>query len=791
MTALKEQTREEVVEPGPVRTYRARRPWPIVFLVLVISVSLVNDVTVPWLSPIAGFWLILALPVHMLCMKVKWGTPSVGERVAYSVAAVLALLMSGGLLINTILPPLGVEHPLSRGPVLVVVDVIAIALTLWRPLHWRPLDVRSIAEQLRRSDWWLMGIGALVILMVVMGANRLNNGRGGGMTLAALVAAAALLVLLFACRKRLNPATIPVGVYFVGLAMVLMTSLRGWLITGHDIQREFRVFQLTSVNNDWEMSRFQDAYNACLSITILPTMLQRIIDVSDPYVYKAIVQVLFAICPVMVYQITRRFGGTSVGLLAAVYFMSFPTYFTDMPFLIRQEIAFIFVGAIILMTTNPVLSLRSRRAWIAVFSVGMVLAHYSTTYVMCGILIASWLGQRIAPFAARGLARLRRSRRPRRIPVGAAARPVLGLLSIGILLGCTFFWNSVVTHTSGGLSRTLTRAVESVIGSSDVASSSDVKYSLFSLAQPSEQERINLYSQAADRDIRTGDSDDYYSHSVVDQYPTPAVAAAELPLTAVGRVLESAGISVSWLNGVLRQGTAKLIQLFVLVGLAAALLGSRRLSVSREYYALGWASLIVVFLQVLLPGISVDYGVLRAFQQSLFMFAPFLALGSVVIFARFPADWKRRSAFGFSMVFFLSLTGVIPQVLGGYPPQLHLNNSGRYFDIYYVHPEETAAISWLQRAASNDALRGVQSEVQTDRYTFTRISAYSGINSWNDIYPSMVRKNSYVFLGYGATHRSESTISYEGDLITYEYPLRFLQRVKSKVYASSGAQIYR
>ena len=78
----------------------------------------------------------------------------------------------------------------------------------------------------------------------------------------------------------------------MSLALLLMTSLRGWYVTGHDVQTEYLVFELTKQLSRWKVSTFPDAYNACLSITILPTMILRWTRVGDPYVFKVLFQVL-------------------------------------------------------------------------------------------------------------------------------------------------------------------------------------------------------------------------------------------------------------------------------------------------------------------------------------------------------------------------------------------------------------------------------------------------------------------------------------------------------------------
>ena len=95
------------------------------------------------------------------------------------------------------------------------------------------------------------------------------------MTLAVLVVAAVLIVLLFAWRDTVHESSIVITIYLIALALLLMTSLRGWFVTGHDIQREFRVFELAADGGIWRIDAFQDAYNACMSVTILPTLIER------------------------------------------------------------------------------------------------------------------------------------------------------------------------------------------------------------------------------------------------------------------------------------------------------------------------------------------------------------------------------------------------------------------------------------------------------------------------------------------------------------------------------------
>jgi uncharacterized membrane protein len=629
----------------------------------------------------------------------------------------------------------------------------------------------------------------LLVFGAVTGAIRLNNGASGTTTALMLVLAALVVVALIRWRWQVHPTTILVTIYLFSLALLLMTSLRGWDITGHDIQREFHVFELTSVNGNWDIARFRDAYNACLSITILPTMTAAMSGVPNAYVFKLLFQLVFALCPVLVYVIARRFGSTMVALLSAVYFASFPTYFTDMPFLCRQEMAYVFLGAALLVITNQRWNIRRRRVWFGMLSVGVMLSHYSTTYVLIVILVIAWV--------ARSLARLASWIRTYRQPElkRCDRQPaVLGLANIALLIMLTAFWIGPATHTGGQLEETATRLVNAATGTPGDEKSSDVSYYLFSANRPSAAKRLAKY---ADKTIKeTADeraAGIYYPMSTIERYPTPVVAAHDLQLTFAGRTFQRGlGINVTVLNFTVRQGIAKLLQVFVCLGVLMVLLGrAPGLRISREFFFLGLASLLVVLSQVLLPAVSVDYGLLRAFHQSLFVLAPFLAVGSIQMFGWLGRRLATAVAAGITVVFFLSLTGVLPQALGGYPAQLHLNNSGQYYDLYYIHPQERAAISWFQDRIATEGRGNIQSEVTTDRYTFSHVQEYSGIRSVDDIYPTLVRRHAYVFLGSTNVRQEQTTVFFEGDLITYRYPTSFLDEAKNLIYSNGGAAIYR
>jgi uncharacterized membrane protein len=775
--------------------------------VIACNLLIIAPIRVPVVDVLAGVWLAVLLPTGLVGRRVKWHTPDAFERVVCSLTAWLLTIMSVGLISNTVLPVIGVDRPLSEVSVLVQIDAVLVAVALL----WRARLTPLLPRQVRLFEWprrdkIVLGGSLVAVPLSIVGAIRLNNGAGNEVTLIMLVLVATVLMLLLVWSKDLRSQTINATIYLIGAALLLMTSLRGWYAVGHDIQRELRVFELTSVHQQWDIARDRDAYNSCLSITILPTMLGQLTHLRDVYVFKVLYQLFFALCPVLVYRFShrvgskaaallgtgtsRRIGSRGVALLGTLYFVAFPTYFTDMPFMNRQEIAFLFLGVILLVATNEDMPLRTKRAWIALFSVGLVLSHYSTTYVFCAMVFISALS----------LAILQAGRPPLRhpaSPVGhyvgrSSIKPVIGATNVAFLVGVTFLWNAGITQTTGGLQRTLRQVVLTVQGAAPDSKSSDVGYSLLGAPPPNPAQQLRDFAAESRTKTAAGRRQGvYYSDAVLRRYPAPVAYTRDLPLTSFGRTLERAHVNVNRVNIVIRQWSAKLLQLFICIGLVVGLLfAGPRLRPTPEVQALAIASFAIIVVQTIMPILSVEYGVLRSFEQALMVLAPFLAAGSITFF-----QWlvgralALRAAVVYAVVFFLSLTGVVPQLLGEYPPQLHLNNEGLYYDLYYLNPQELVGVEWLhlQRQRANS----VQAAVSTDPYTFARTAVYSHWDSHEEIYPILLRRDGYVFVGSTIIRKGLSTIDDNGDLITYRYPIGLLDSTRNLIYDNGDVRVYR
>jgi uncharacterized membrane protein len=758
-------------------------------LALAVNVMVFANVHLPIARPVLGFWFLVVLPAYLLYTSSAWRRCGLQERLGYSVGSVLLVLMAAGLVINEVLPLAGVRRPLDPGPIIIVSDLINLSLYVYRSRYPDTIRPRINFAEFSKQEFRLLVAAALTVVLAVFGANNLNNGASGNITLIALAIVALIGVFSVRWLRSTRESVMSAVIYLVSLGLLLTTSLRGWDITGHDVQQEYLVFQLTEVHGHWSMAYFQDAYNACLSITILPTELGQIINVDSPYIYKLFFQLLFALCPVLVYALARRYFNRGFSTLAVAYFVGFPTFFTDMPFLNRQEIALLFVAVGLLAATNPVWSFRRRQVSLGIAGLGAEVSHYSTMYVFVGTLaialLFSYLGRLfIKPNRARPKldpARLSARRSGRRwVPT------FKGALSVGLIIafiGIVFAWGTIATKTTGAVVSTAEQAI----------SSGSISISAFGSTGGSEA-AVQAALLKDGLKARAGNAPGtFLPLSAVSKAATPIVDEPLTPLTAIGRELNSFGLPVATLNSLARSLIAYSEELFLAIGLVRLFIAGRRQGrlVGGEFFWLPVGTTGMIVLITAVPSIAADYGVLRAFQQGLVFFGPVIAIGSMTVFEPIGKNRARIAGCAVCLGMFLYTSTLVPQILGNNLAELNLNNSGNYYNLYYTTPQDASAIAWL--GAQPDVLNyPIQGSPDARRWEPTDPSSIGG-ERVIDEYPTLVYQAGWVILGSTAT-KSGVSFSLEpttGAIIGYKYPTGLLNNYKNLVYTNGGTIIYK
>lgn len=788
------------------RSTIVQRYWLLLPLVAAGTVVTV-DLEIPVLQPVSALFLLLGAPTLLLYRKAEILSDSGTVHLLYALGVSLLVLIVGGLAINVLLPAAGVDRPLQPAVLATTWLLLDIGLLVWRAdvpvlpaVDWAAVWHRLMFAQFE----WAQVLAAAALLLAVLGAVRLNNDAGGGVALLSLVLAAAALVALMV-RPAGTLSRDARCLFLVGASLLLATSLRGWYITGHDIQAEFLAFQLTNADQRWQMSALENAYNACLSINLLPTMLVQTTGLSGEVVFKLLIQLVFALVPVLTFLFSRRFLTRRLALVAATLTIAFPTFFTDMPYLVRQELAFFFVALLLLAATEPMTRPMSRQAQedaplptpsqrsgqlilVAVFGIGVVLSHYSTTYVMLMGLLVGLLVMGVWRIASR---RLRGDKESSPSPFSMV---LLNPLMVAFLAVASLAWAGPLTGTGGHAGEVARETIEALTGrGSNGPGSSDVSYSLFAPEDTSPRERMDQFveeTMVARQEVPR--------RTLVVKNPGRAELRPQLfrpttaPLTGIGEFVYARGIDPREVNNGVRFAAAGAMQVLLLAGLFWLVRrgrkdAGRRVPLEVAYVSVG--AVAALGLIVLVPNLSVDYGVLRAFQQTMLVVAPFMAAGLALLLRPLGA---RAGALlvAVPVILLLVLSGVLPALIGGQQERMALANSGSYHDRFSASESEIRAMAWLAAAEREDRFR---SRIIANRNVGVRLLAQTDNKAAvaDRLYPTLLTRDGYVYLDGQVTEKGRSTIFYTGDLLTYAYPMRALKQRKDLVYSSPRSRIFR
>jgi hypothetical protein len=617
-------------------------------------------------------------------------------------------------------------------------------------------------------------LGGAAVAAAVLGAARLNAGGGSGWSeLGLALAAATLGTAAYAARR--HPTAAATAVYLLALAVLFATSLRGTAVTGHDIKLEYRVFTDVLNSGYWRPKSTFAGYNSCLSITMLSGFLARLSGIAALDVFRVCFQMLFAVVPVGVLLVARRFVPTRYAVLAAGLFVAFPTFVNDMPMLNRQEIALIFFTVLMLIVTGARTpgraGRRQRTALLGILLGGLTVSHYSTAYVAIVLLLGAWLFRQ-----------LRRSAQ-RTVP---ATHAVLGGCGLALLV-FTLFW-ATMTDSASAVGASLKTAAAAVTGQ---FSAGDKDARLEATVGPvggTEQAALEWYVAQVIR-------------PAVGTAPDPGCApiaepAETLRMTPVGAVLNQAGVPPGDLNGWLRQAAVVVFEGGAALGVLILLIRElgRSARPRRAPTALAELSItgfLLLALPVVAPGLSASYGPQRLYQQMLIVLGPavLIALRSVLGIRAARAGRRPSRATGVCIAMIvvgclLSTSGLIPNLTGGYEPQLNLNNSGPTYHTFYADGNDKEMTGWIRDHLEADTA------ILADARDSLNVRAMTHLDPYGGLFPGAVPDPAHLLLRTTDGQSATAMVILPDRMVRYRLPLACVTTGRPLVHAVGILRLY-
>lgn len=746
----------------------------ILLSMIIVNLLVIFDINFLYLRAILGFLFLIIIPglLIMLCFKIR--TVKFWEYLVYTIGLSVAFIMFAGLIVNWTLPALNITNvPLSTGPILVFFNIFLIALWIiayYRNKDFKPFDVTLPKLDSLNKIFFIVPM--LFPILSILGAFLLNNHGPNTLTMIMIGGIAVYSIFLLIFRKKLNGNIWPWVILMISLSLLLSFSIRSWFITGWDISQEQYVFRLTLDNNLWSMANFNDAYNSCLSITILPTIIILFLKANNQLIIKLFFQIIFVFNSLTIFLIFRKYVSKTLAFTASFLYFSTSYFNSIFPSVIRQEIAFLFFGLMLLVLFTKDINSRLKNILFIIFGASMIVSHYSTSYIALAMFTFTY----ILVF----LNKIYESRKLKKgkLKPNEKQKYYLTWLTILFLLIFAFLWLFTITNTAQGLVNTVKATYDNLgdIFSGDLKSSS-VKGALFGSSKVTSYTNADLNNYILDTKsvskLQNG-----YSKEQTQSY---------LPRIANQELIYPKSINLAYFLAFLYNLIKYSIIISLVFGPLFILLNKKK-RIDKEFSFMVILSVILMLLMILLPFISKAYNFERLFQQCLI----FLSFSSIIFFKTVMKKYEKLFLFltiSIYLLFFLFGLGFFLFLSGG-DPTLNLYNKGDNYNAFYSNNNEVNSISWLNK-------NHVDEITYMDPYSELKFYSFGDpmIDKDKKIIPTLMNPSSYVYLNSPNIIKEINYLDARERLnrgvLSFNFPSEFLNENKNIIYNNGGSKIFK
>jgi len=375
---------------------------------------------VPVVRQIVGFIYVSFLAGFLIIRVFRLKITNIFEDVALSAGLSIAFSMFTGLAINQLYPLLGISTPLSILPILATISTMLLVLTLVVNYKTSSTYSVSLLNSKQIAPFILL---APVPLLAIHGAITGNSLALLLMTI--MIAAITISAIIY--RKTLPKTFFPVAIVVFAVSLIFQRELITTHLLGYDTFGEFNVFSMADISSLWRpylsfnQSELRD-YNSMLSVTVLPTIYSKLMNIQGEWIFKIIYFLFYALVPLTMYEMYKHNFGKATAFLAAFYFITFPRFFGEER---RQIIGELFLVLILFTILSSSINFKKKEPLIAIFGISLIVSHYSTFYIFMFCALFAWVAILL-------LEKLSIIKRPLEIKKVLTARVLLILLAFGV-----------------------------------------------------------------------------------------------------------------------------------------------------------------------------------------------------------------------------------------------------------------------------------------------------------------------------------------------------------------------
>lgn len=367
----------------------------IILLQILFTFLVIFDVF--FLRQLVGFLFLSFIPGFLILYMMRLHRMKAINVIIFSVGLSSIFLMLLGLFLNYIFRGNSEFAPFSIYNIMIFLN-FSILIFLMIGLFLNRGEIKKAKSSNSSSNKFLHhiilnNIPLIFPFLSLIGVNLMNEKGNNTILLLYIIFIMIFLINVTILKNSLPKSFFQFSILMIGVSLLLMVSLTSNHLIGDDIKREYRVFQITlnegrwyedfseSKNKPLQNTFVYQIYYSCLSITILPTIYQLVLNVDGELIYKVFFQIIFSLVTLTLFQIYSKQTTNYVSFASIFFIILNGFFFFTMQAIIRQEFAFYFFLLIMYLLIEREMDNLKKRILLFLFSAGMIFSHYATTYI--------------------------------------------------------------------------------------------------------------------------------------------------------------------------------------------------------------------------------------------------------------------------------------------------------------------------------------------------------------------------------------------------------------------------
>lgn len=359
----------------------------ILYIVLYFNVSSVRQ--------IIAFIYLAYFPGSILLKMLRFERLETEEEILFTVGLSVAFLMFFGLLLNELLPIIGILEPLTLKPILLSISFVLLLFSYFIPSHINILPDFSNLSRLSKFSICLPMIGLLGIFTL--------SAFGENFVLILLIFIVCGLVIVSVSRIQ-QLTSKDISIIILAIAFALFFGLNVDLLNGYvhgpgDQPIEYYAFKLTEMNSRWYSGSVPSSdlgmfpVYSMASVTILPSIFSVFLGVQSEWVIFILYTFIVSFVPLSAYLLYKRQTNITSAFIATFFLATVAIGKSWGP--ARQMAASLFFEMLILIILEKKFSPKKHSLLFITFSSALVISHYSLSYIFLYLMLFTWVIPRI------------------------------------------------------------------------------------------------------------------------------------------------------------------------------------------------------------------------------------------------------------------------------------------------------------------------------------------------------------------------------------------------------------